>query len=207
MSPSHFSLASLLSTFTLTLTLALSLSLSACATDGPYVWVDKLSANELKPPPYRVQPGDRLVVNVWNQQPLSGEVLVRPDGNITMPLVGDVFVYNMTPPQASAEIAKRLNGMVVEPNVAVALTSNRDATVSVVGEVQTAGSFDLRPGEGVLEVLARAGGLSEFADKSRIFVVRKSENLRVRFSYDKLAHADGAAVKFMLQDGDVVVVD
>lgn len=198
------------SSLTLTITAgALAALTSACASfgDGPYVWVDELSANELKPPPYKLQAGDRLIVNVWNQQPLSGEVLVRPDGNITMPLVGDVFVYNLTPPQASQEIAKRLNGMVVDPNVAVALTSNRDATVSVVGEVQTAGSFDLRPGEGVLEILARAGGLSEFADKSRVFVVRKSENLRVRLNYDKLAHADGAAVKFILQDGDVIVVD
>jgi polysaccharide biosynthesis/export protein len=186
---------------------ALTVVTTGCVTDGPYVWVDELSPNDLKPPPYKLQVGDRLIVNVWNQQPLSGEVLVRPDGNITMPLVGDVFVHNLTPPQAAAEIAKRLNGMVVDPNVAVALTSNRNSTVSVVGEVQTAGSFDLRPGEGVLEILARAGGLSEFADRSRVFVVRKNENLRVRLNYDKLAHADGAAVKFMLQDGDVVVVD
>lgn len=191
----------------LSLSAVTAVTVSACATDGSYVWVDELSANELKPPPYRLQLGDRLVVNVWNQAPLSGEVLVRPDGHITMPLVGDVFVHKLTPPQAATEIAKKLQGMVVDPNVAVALVSNRDATVSVVGEVQSAGSFDLRPGEGVLEILARAGGLSEFADKSRVFVVRKNEGLRVRLHYDKLAHADGAAVKFILQDGDVIVVD
>ena len=193
-------------------TLALSLAAlvpftAACVTDGEYVWVDDLSANDLKPPPYKLQLGDEVQVSVWNQAALSGEVLVRPDGNVTLPLVGDVFVYGLTPPQAAQEIAKKLQGMVVDPNVAVALVSNREATVSVVGEVQSAGSFDLRPGEGVLEVLARAGGLSEFADKSRVWVVRRSEGLRVRLNYDKLARGDGAAVKFMLQDGDVIIVN
>lgn len=189
------------------LALAAAFALSACSLDGPYVWVDDLSASALKPPPYKVQVGDQLTVNVWNQPALSGEVLVRPDGNITMPLVGDVYIFGLTPPQAGVEIAKKLTGMVVDPNVAVSLMSNREATVSVVGEVQSSGSYNLRPGEGVLEMLARAGGLSEFANRGRIFVVRRAEGVRVRLNYDKLAQADGAAVQFMLQDGDVIVVD
>lgn len=187
--------------------LAALVSLTACTLDGPYVWVDDLSASALKPPMYKVQVGDTLVVSVWNQAPLSGEVLVRPDGNITMPLIGDVYVHGMTPPQAAVEVSKKLTGMVVDPNVAVSLASNREATVSVVGEVQSPGSYNLRPGEGVLEMLARAGGLSEFADKSRVFIVRRSESSRIRIDYDKLTHAEGAAVKFMLQDGDIVVVN
>src|SRR5688500_7589503 len=103
--------------------------LIGCAFDGPYKWVDDLSANALKPSPYKVQPGDRLVVNVWSQPPLSGEVLVRPDGNITLPLVGDVFVLGLTPTAAAEEVKKRLDGLVVDPHVAVSLTSNREATV------------------------------------------------------------------------------
>jgi polysaccharide export outer membrane protein len=100
-----------------------------------------------------------------------------------------------------------LNGLVVDPHVAVSLAAVREPNVSVVGEVRTAGAYLLRPGEGVLEMIARAGGLSEFANRGKIFVLRRNDNLRVRFDYDKLAHADGAAVKFMLQDGDVVVVE
>ena len=189
------------------LALFAALFFSACALDGSYVWVDDLSASALKPPPYKVQLGDQLTVNVWNQAPLSGEVLVRPDGNVTIPLIGDVYVYGLTPPQASVEIAKKLTGMVLEPNVSVSLMSKREATVSVVGEVQASGSYNLRPGEGVLEMLARAGGLSEFANKSRIFVVRRAEGVRVRLDYDKLAQGQGAAVQFTLNDGDVIVVN
>lgn len=191
----------------LALAVLVAASLSACVTDGPWVWVDDLSESALKPSPYKVMPGDRLVVNVWNQPALSGEVLVRPDGNITMPLVGDVYVLGLTPPEISGEVAKKLAGLVVEPNVAIALANTRNPTVSVVGEVRTAGSFELRPGEGVLEVLARAGGLSEFANHSRVFVIRRSEGKRVRFDYDRLSRGHGTGVKFLLQDGDVIVVD
>ncbi len=185
----------------------LAVALASCVSEGPYVWVDDLPSSALKPAPYKVQTGDRLTINVWNQAPLSGEVLVRPDGNLTLPLVGDVFVLGMTPPQIADEIAKRLHGLVVDPRVVVSLANMREPQVSVVGEVRQAGAYPLRPGEGVIEVIARAGGLSEFADHGKIFVVRRRDALRVRFSYEKLQRADGAAVKFLLQDGDVVVVE
>lgn len=178
-----------------------------CALDGQYVWVDELPSGALKPSPYQIAAGDRLVVNVWNQPPLSGEVLVRPDGNITLPLVGDVQVAGATPEQAGEAVVRKLSGLVVEPHVAVSLAGTRAPTISVLGEVQQAGTFELRPGEGVLEVLARAGGLSEFARKDAIFVVRRSQGLRVRFDYRRLAQASGAGVAFELQDGDVVVVE
>lgn len=191
----------------LALAILIALVASACATDGKFVWVDELDREDLKPAPYLVAAGDRLVVNVWNQPPLSGEVLVRPDGNITLPLVGDVHVAGGTPHQAGEAIVRKLAGLVVEPHVAVSLAGTRDPTVSVLGEVQQAGSYALRPGEGVLEMLARAGGLSEFARKDAIFVVRRSQGLRVRFDYQRLARGVGAGVTFELQDGDVVVVE
>ncbi|MCC7110381.1 MAG: polysaccharide biosynthesis/export family protein [Deltaproteobacteria bacterium] len=187
--------------------LLLALAAFGCATDGKYVWVDELGSEDLKAAPYQVAAGDRLVVNVWNQPPLSGEVLVRPDGNITLPLVGDVQVVGATPQQASEAVARKLSGMVVEPHVVVSLSVTRAPTISVLGEVQQAGTFELRPGEGVLEVLARAGGLSEFARKDGIFVVRRSQGMRVRFDYRRLSQASGAGVAFVLQDGDVVVVE
>lgn len=187
--------------------LALALAAFGCATDGKYVWVDELGSEDLKPAPYQIAAGDRLVVNVWNQPPLSGEVLVRPDGNITLPLVGDVQVAGATPQQAGEAVARKLSGMVVEPHVVVSLAVTRAPTISVLGEVQQAGSFELRPGEGLLEVLARAGGLSEFARKDGIFVVRRSQGMRVRFDYRRLSQASGAGVAFVLQDGDVVVVE
>lgn len=181
--------------------------LVGCAHDG-YTDVDELPERALAPAAYRIQNGDQLIVTVWNQENLSGEVNVRPDGNITLPLIGDVAVAGMTPPACAKEIARRLNGLVLDPKVAVSVAQTREPTVSVLGEVRDAGTYPLRRGEGVLEVLARAGGLSEFADRERIFVIRRQgEPLRVRFSYHKLVRSEGAAIAFALQDGDVVVVE
>lgn len=192
---------------TLALTWAMAGAGASCVTDGPWIWADSLAPDALAPPPYRVMPGDRLVVTVWNQPALSGEVLVRPDGHITLPLAGDVPVLGQTPLEVGVAVGARLTGMVSDAHVAVALGGNRSPTVAVVGEVREAGAFELRPGDGVLDVLARAGGLTEFADRSRVFVLRRGEARRVRFSYDKLArHADGGR-RFLLQDGDVVVVE
>jgi polysaccharide export outer membrane protein len=188
---------------------ALAVALSgACGSSAPYVWVDELPKADAKPPTYRVQSGDHLLINVWNQPPLSGEVLVRPDGNITIPLVGDVYVQGSTPAEVADEITKRLsNGIIQAPSVSVSLGGSHEPTVNVTGEVRQGGSFPLRGGEGVLELLSRAGGLSEFANKDKIFVVRKRDQLRVRFTYDSLSRADGAGAAFQLQDGDTVIVE
>jgi polysaccharide export outer membrane protein len=179
---------------------------AACETTGPYVWVDDLPAQRGQPP-YKLHPGDRIMIHVWNQPPMSGEVLVRSDGNITLPLVGDIPVAGQTPLAASESITKRLTGLVVEPHVAVSVLAGRSPTVNVTGEVRQSGSFDLRPGEGLLELIARAGGLSEFAARDRIFVVRREQAQRVRFRYDKLSRADGPAASFELRDGDIIVVE
>jgi polysaccharide export outer membrane protein len=155
-----------------------------------------------------VQNGDALLVNVWGQASLSQEVTVRPDGNITLPLVGDVSAAGQTPAALGVEIGRRLNGLVLDPKVSVSVRTSREPSISVVGEVKTAGTYPLRPGEGVLEILARAGGLSEFASKDNIFVIRRqAEPLRVRFRYDALAAGDGAGLAFQLQDGDILVVE
>ena len=130
------------------LALVIALAASGCATDGKFVWVDELDREDLKPAPYLVMPGDRLVVNVWNQPPLSGEVLVRPDGNITLPLMGDVQVAGVTPQQAAEAVARKLAGLVTEPHVAVSLAGTREPTVSVLGEGQQAGGDARRPREG-----------------------------------------------------------
>lgn len=190
-----------------TLIAAIVAATVGCSTDK-YVEVDSLDDKALAPAPYRIQAGDKLVVNVWSQANLSGEHVVRPDGNITMPLVGDVAVAGLTPPSCSKEVARRLNGLVLEPKVSVSVAGTREPSVSVLGEVRDSGAYPLKPGEGVLEIIARAGGLSEFADRDRIFVIRrKGEPIRVRFRYEKLVRQEGAAVSFALQDGDVVVVE
>jgi polysaccharide export outer membrane protein len=190
---------------------------AACATTSAadnFVWVDDLPEEQLEPVPYRIRGKDKLQVTVFKQESLSGEVLVRGDGKVTIPLVGDVSVVGKTPPEAAAEVAQRLDGtgFIDKPSVSVAVLETRDPTFAVVGEVKQPGSFQLQPGTSVLDGVALAGGLSEFAQKERVFVIRRpqdrfKENLRVRFSWDKLSRSDGKGLRFLLEDGDVIVVE
>ena len=181
---------------------------AGCANEKNFVWVNDLPPRALGPSPYRVQIGDTLMVNVWGQASLSQEVVVRPDGNLTLPLIGDVVAAGQTPPSLGQEIGRRLTGLVLDPKVSVSVKTSREPTISVVGEVHAAGAYPLHPGDGVLETLARAGGLSEFANKDRIFIIRRrGEPMRVRFKYDALAAGDGAGLAFSLQDGDILVVE
>jgi hypothetical protein len=144
-----------------------------------FTWVDDLAEEQLQPSPYQIRGNDKLQVTVFKQESLSGEVLVRSDGNVTVPLVGDVVVIGKTPPQASEEIARRLSatGFIDKPSVSVAVLETRQPSFAVVGEVRQPGSFELQPGTTVLDAVALAGGLSEFAEKERIFVIRKGRGV------------------------------
>ena len=193
--------------FASVLILAALLAGSACVTEK-YVWVDDLPAPALEAPPYHIQIGDNLKVIVWNQGNLSGLERVRPDGNITLPLAGDVYVATLTPVDAGVAIGQKLNGVVVDPRVSVSVSDSKVPSISVVGEVRSQGQIPLRPGDGVLDVIARVGGLSEFANKDRIFVVRRQgEVQRIRFRFRDLLSGNGAGLTFNLQDGDVLDVE
>jgi len=190
------------------LALWLGLGAMGCASTAPYVWVDDLPPAALAPESYRIQPSDTIAVQVWNQSKLSGDVKVRSDGQVTLPLLGDVAVGNLTPAGAAQQIERRLDGLVVDPKVTVSVKEGQPASFSVVGEIKASGSYPLHPGMGLLQALATAGGLTEFSNPNKIYVIRKDTSVRrIRFTYSKLAHAEGRGVLFMLRDGDIVVVE
>lgn len=203
-------------------------AVSGCATaDTNFVDVDTLDEKQLETPPYRIRGNDKLSISVFKQESISGEVLVRADGMITVPLVGDVAVVGKTPPDAAITVAEKLSatGFIDKPSVSVAVLETRSPQFAVIGEVKQPGSFELRPGTSVLDGIALSGGLTEFAQKERIFVVRKLERsstetpdekklrddeerkARVRFSYQTLSRREGKAFRFTLRDGDVIVVE
>lgn len=186
---------------------AVTLLLPACGTTGPYVWVDSLPPTATSTSDVIVQDGDILNVRVFNQEPLSTRERVRSDGKIAMPVIGEIMARGKRPAQLAAEIQDRLKSVVVAPSVSVIMEQTGEMKVSVVGEVRNSGVFGIEPGANVLHALAAAGGLSDYADHDKIFVVRKSLPQRVRFKYSDLRSADPKSVGFTLQNGDVVVVE
>ncbi|MCC7383768.1 MAG: polysaccharide export protein [Deltaproteobacteria bacterium] len=179
---------------------------AACGPTRPYVWI-----HELPPAPgeqYRIQVGDRITVVVLNQTQVSGDFEVRPNGAYLQPLVGEIQVLGLTAAEAGAQVADRLDGIIVEPEVTLQVTLPHPLRINVLGEVRTPGQFDVPFGEGLIGALARAGGLTEFASEGSVFVLRKGpENRRIRFHYRELIGGDARSIDFKLRDGDVVVVE
>jgi len=181
--------------------------LAGCGATGPYVWVDSLPAQTAAGSDVVISDGDVLNVRVFNQDPLSTKERVRSDGRISIPVIGEVVARGKRPAQLAAEIQERLKDIVKVPSVIVTLEQTEGMKVSVVGEVRNAGVFQVDPGSNVLHALAAAGGLNDYADGDRVFVVRKSLPQRVRFRYSDLRSADPKSVAFALQPGDVIVVE
>ncbi len=179
-----------------------------CGSTGPYGWADSLPASASgSTDGVIIQDGDTVNVRVFNQEPLSTHEKVRPDGKISIPVIGEVTARGKRPAQLASEVQDRLKSVVVAPSVTVTLDGDKELKVSVLGEVKQGGVFTLDHGANVLHALAVAGGLSEYADPDKVFVVRKSLPQRVRFRYQDLRSADPKSIAFTLQAGDVIVVE
>lgn len=188
--------------------LGCSIALGACHS-APYTWVQNLppepSAGRA---PGTIAVGDVVEVRVFGQDALTTKGSVRQDGQLTMPLLGAVRVAGRAPAELAADLRQQLKPYVNSPEVTVAIQDSQVA-VAVVGQVRSVGVVQLESPATVLHALARAGGMTDFADTSGIYVLRKlgGEVRRIRFSYDALVDAEPAAINFQLRAGDVVVVE
>jgi polysaccharide export outer membrane protein len=161
---------------------------------------------------YVIGPEDVLDIVVWNNTVLTRTIPVRPDGKISLPLLNDVDAAGLTPAALRAVLEKALTTYMPAPSVSVIVREVHSYKVTVIGEVRTPGRYELRSQATVLDVLAMAGGLNEFAARSRIVVLRQegAKTRRIPFAYDKLASENGAKnaadENFCVRPGDVVLV-
>lgn len=195
----------------LLLALAISgLTLSSCAGSGPYVWVNDAPDAFFRPlSPLTISVGDMINIRVFGQEPLSTKATVRPDGAVALPLVGDVVVAGKTPGIVAKEVEARLVPYVTTPNVVVVIEDSR-IRITTIGELRKPGTLVLEAGDtGMLAAVANSGGLTEYAGKTDIFVLRQLSNgvVRIRFSYDEIVRGLGRAAAFRLRNGDQVVVE
>ena len=193
--------------------LALAGALVACASERRSLWVEDLAApTQREDSEYRIAPGDVLGVRVWNQASMSTErARVRDDGKVSLPFLQDVDSAGMTLSELSSRLAVKVKTYVSNPIVTVTLEERRPLQVSVLGEVTRAGIYELRHSAGVLDALAAAGGLTQWARRDGIYVLREgggsTDPPRIRFQYERLASGKGAAATFKLRSGDVVLVE
>ncbi len=187
--------------------LVLAVACTACASRGRYTRVEDLPPAPPSSGDYRIQSGDLLEIRVYNEERLTSRPRVRSDGRIVLTLVGEVQVKGKTLSELAQEIGQRLQRYLQNPSVTVSLEERGTLAVTVVGEVAHPGVFNLPRDSGVLQAIATAGGLTEFADEDAIFVLRTRPSMRIRFTNHALTHNDVKSVSFTLMDGDVVAVE
>ena len=143
---------------------------------------------------YVIGPEDVLDISVWENTQISRTVPVRPDGKISLPLVNDVRAAGLTPMQLREALTSLLLPYVSIPAVSVIVREVHSFKVTVLGEVRTPGRYDLKSRSTVLDLLAMAGGLTEYAARGRIVVLRRHEAGRrqIPFAFDKLTPKQGA---------------
>lgn len=191
--------------------LVLAATLSAgCAATGPFVWYSELPKTEWSSltGEYVIAPGDSVSIRVYQQEGVSGTAKVRRDGRIALPLVGEVAVAGKHPLELASELETRLKEFIVAPRVTVNVEQSQPVTVTVIGEVARVGSLTLEAPGRLVDAVAQAGGPNDFADKSRIFVLRQFPKFqRIRFTYDSILRNEGGAASFPLRTGDVIVME
>lgn len=182
---------------------------AACASSQGAIEVDQLKLDPTAATPeYIIRPGDMLSVLVYSDEKASGRGRVRPDGRISLPLLNDVEAAGKTPLKLAADIEASLKALLINPRVTVSVEESTPLSISVLGEVEKPGQQDLKHEAGVADALAAAGGLTRFAHKDRIYVVRtRPEPARIHFTYEAVTQSTGAAALFRLHAGDVVVVE
>jgi polysaccharide export outer membrane protein len=189
--------------------LFLAMASLGCANLGEYVWVDDYRDTRAAASGggYVLAAGDVVQVSVFLQQGMSARTRIRTDGKISLPFLNDVQAEGYEPAVLAQQLQVRLKDFVTNPVVTISVEEPRQLPILVVGEVAKQGTILLPYGTGVLEALTGAGGLTDFAHKDRIFVVRPDQaGVRIRFSLAPLLRG-GQGSSFRLRPGDHVVVE
>ncbi|OQW33585.1 MAG: sugar transporter [Nitrospira sp. SG-bin1] len=159
-------------------------------------------------PEYRLGPEDILLVSVWKDEQLTREVVVRPDGMFSFPLIGDIQAEDRTVEEIRGDIVKRLTKYIPNPNVSVAVTKVISYKVYVVGRVNKPGEYLIGHYTDVLQALSLAGGLTPFAAENDIKVMRRVRGAQraIPFRYGDVRKGRDLEQNILLQRGDIVMV-
>jgi polysaccharide export outer membrane protein len=152
--------------------------------------------------------GDVLQITVWKEDGLDREIIVLQDGTITFPLIGTLQVQGLTPSRVQSTIKSKLKTLIPEASVTVMVKAPLGHTVSVLGQVGKPGEIVMARHMGVMEALSQVGGLTPYANTSRIVILRYIDGKKtsLRFPYDDIAQGRHLETDIDLKPGDVVMV-
>ena len=158
---------------------------------------------------YIIGPSDVLAINVWKDTELSRTVPVRPDGKISLPLIGELQVSGLTARKVQQMVAERLKEYISYPEVSVIVQEVKSRTFIVLGKVVKPGSYELGKPTTVLEAIAIAGGFLDFAKASKVYIIRPTGNgpsETLHFDYKKVIKGHNPEQNVELKSGDTIIV-
>ena len=157
---------------------------------------------------YVIGQGDALEVFVWRNEQLSRQVVVRPDGKISLPLLQDLHAEGLTVIQLRDEITRRLEQLVQNPTVTVIVSQINSYKVSVLGKVASPGVYQITTRTTLVEAISMAGGFTEWANKRKITVItyQGGKQKKIRVNYKKIISGKDPSQNIILQRGDTIIV-
>ena len=155
---------------------------------------------------YLLQPGDVMQVSVWKEPDLSRDLVVSPDGYISLPLVGMIAVTGKSVKGLNDEITLRLSEYIPDPSVTVSLLKAAGNLYYVVGKVNRPGQYPMLGPTSVLQALSMAGGMTTFASENQVKIIRPGQDEAIPFRYDDMADGENLEQNVILKSGDVVLV-
>lgn len=197
--------------FLMSIVIATGVGMTGCVVDhDPQVVVSAAPPQE----GFLLGPEDVIDVVVWRNTDLTrNDIVIRPDGKISLPLIGDVVAEGLTAEQLAKNITEKYKAYKENPAVSVSVKAVNSYRIYVLGEVKNPGTFPLKSYATVLQGISLAGGFTEFASKNAIQVVRhtidengNSKEIRIPVNYDSLLSEEGAQYNFTLRSGDTIVV-
>jgi polysaccharide export outer membrane protein len=170
-------------------------------TNTPAPPTEDISAN------YLIGPSDSLTVTVWKEIAMSGTFLVRPDGKISMALLGDVQAAGLSPLQLGDEIKGKLKKFIQDPNVTVRIDQIHSKIVYLLGEVGKKGPLEMTPGMTLLQAISSAGGVTEYANKKKMYILRTEggKQSKIPVHYKEALKGD-ESFNVVLKPSDTIVV-
>jgi polysaccharide export outer membrane protein len=161
-------------------------------------------AAPVDPKAYVIGAEDLISIRVWREPENSGSFVVRPDGKVSVPLVGEIQAAGLTPEKLSESIAESLQKVMVHPEVTVGVEKVNSKKYYIQGEVNRPGSYPLVIDTTILEALVNAGGFRDFANTKKIVILRGNE--RIKFNYNQVTHGKKMDQNIMLKPGDQIIV-
>ena len=158
---------------------------------------------------YVIGNDDVLSINVWNEKDLTHQVPVRSDGNISMPLIGEVHATGRTPFQLEQDISTKLRAFITQPDVTVMVMQMNSRKFSILGRVVRPGSYPLTTTTTVLDAIAVAGGFQDFAKQKSMYILRPTPgggNSRIAFNYKDVVRGKHPEENIQLEPHDTIVV-